>query len=94
MSSEQVTAPLAKHQLQERIRQQSGAQLGDFLNSYAKQVRQWFREAVANLRTSFQSAATIYRAEIDAPEVESPQDNGQLAADLEELKRQVDRFSG
>jgi hypothetical protein len=45
-----------------------------------------FRDAIANLRASFQAAAAIYRVDLEPPEIEISQDHSRIAADLEELK--------
>jgi GTPase Era involved in 16S rRNA processing len=83
------TAPVARRQLQQRIRRQVGPELNDFLLAYAKQLRNWFREAIANLRASFRSAAAIYRIDLESAGIEIPRDHVQIAADLEELKNEA-----
>jgi len=62
------TVQMAKRRLQEQIRWQVGPDLTDFLRAYTKQLRSWFREAIANLRASFQAAAAIYRVDLEPPE--------------------------
>jgi Dynamin family len=80
------SAPLAKNRLRQEIRWQLEPDPTVFLRAYAKQLRNWFREAIGNLRASFQVAAAIYRVDLEPQEIEVSQDQPQVAADLEQLK--------
>jgi GTPase Era involved in 16S rRNA processing len=85
------TAPLVKRQLQQQIRRQVSSDLSDFLGVYARKLRNWFREVIANLRTSFRCVAAIYRIELERGETELPSNEAQIVADLERLQsEQVD----
>jgi hypothetical protein len=81
------TAPMAKHRLQRQMRWQVGPDLTDFLRAYAKRLRNWFREAIANLRGSFQAVAAIYRVDLEPPEIETSEEHTRIAADLDQLKK-------
>jgi GTPase Era involved in 16S rRNA processing len=85
------TASVVKRQLQQQIRRQVSSDLSDFLGVYARQLRNWFREVIANLRTSFRCVAAIYRIELEREDTEPRSNEAQIAADLERLKsEQVD----
>jgi hypothetical protein len=81
------TVQMAKRRFQQQIRWQVGPDLTDFLRAYTKQLRNWFREAIANLQGPFQAAAAIYRVDLEPPEIETSRDHGRIAADLDQLKK-------
>jgi hypothetical protein len=78
--------PLLKWQIDRKIRKQISFDLTDFLDLYAKQLRSWFRESVDALKKAFESAADMYRVQLQNGELPVCQDPLQTSADLNWLK--------
>jgi hypothetical protein len=78
--------PLLKWQLDRKIRKQISFDLSDFLGLYAKQLRNWLRESVDALKKAFESAADMYRIQLQNGEIPMSQDPVQMSADLSRLK--------
>jgi GTP-binding protein EngB required for normal cell division len=78
--------PLLKWQLDRNIRKQIFFDLTDFLDLYAKQLRNWLNESVDALRKAFRSATDMYWMQLRNGEIPMSQDPVQTAADLSLLK--------
>ena len=78
--------PLVKWQLHRKIRRQILLDLSDFLDLYTKQLRSWLRESVDALKKAFESAADMYRIQLQNGEIPMTQDPLQTSADLNRLK--------
>ncbi len=65
MLSSLGAAVLRRH-TRARLEQQLYETLPELLNSYRQQVRQWFRQSLAELRTGFAARAGLLRAQLEA----------------------------
>ena len=65
MLSSLGAAVLRRH-ARARLEQQLYETLPGLLNSYRQQVRQWFRQSLAELRTGFAARAGLLRAQLEA----------------------------
>jgi GTP-binding protein EngB required for normal cell division len=81
-----LTLPLVKWQLQHALRRHILLDLNDFLTLYAKQLRNWLRESVDALQKAFESAADIYRIQLQNGDIPMTQDPLQTSVDLNRLK--------
>jgi len=81
-----LVLPLVKWQLHRRVRRQMFLDLSDFLDLYTKQLRGWLRESVDALKKAFESAADLYRIQLQNGEIPMSQDPLQTSADLNRLK--------
>jgi hypothetical protein len=81
-----LVLPLLRWQLDRRIRKQIFFDLTDFLDLYAKQLKNWLHESIDALRKAFRSATDMYRMQLRNGEIAMSQDPVQTSADLSLLK--------
>jgi hypothetical protein len=81
-----LALPLVKWRLHRRFHRQISLDLSDFLDFYGKQLRSWSRESVDALKKAFESAADIYRIQLQKGEIRITQIPRQTSADLDRLK--------
>ncbi len=59
-------AAVLRRHIRSRLEQQLGETLPDLLNSYRRQVRQWFRQSLMELRAAFAARAGLLSAHLEA----------------------------
>jgi GTP-binding protein EngB required for normal cell division len=59
-------AAVLRRHIRSRLEQQAGETLPDLLNSYRRQVRQWFRQSLMELRAAFAARAGLLSAQLEA----------------------------
>jgi hypothetical protein len=81
-----LVLPFMKWRLHRRFQREIVSDLGDFLNLYTKRLRIWFRESIDALKRVFESAADVYRVQVQRVEIHRTQDPRQMSLDLDRLK--------
>jgi GTP-binding protein EngB required for normal cell division len=59
-------AAVLRRHIRSRLEQQLGESLPDLLNSYRRQVREWFRQSLMELRAAFAARAGLLSAQLEA----------------------------
>jgi GTP-binding protein EngB required for normal cell division len=81
-----LSFPLLKWKLRRELRRQILVDLSEFLDVYGAQAQKWLQESVRALRKVFESAADMYRIQLQNDEIPVTQDRVQTSADLDRLK--------
>jgi GTP-binding protein EngB required for normal cell division len=81
-------AAVLRRHIRSRLEQQLGETLPDLLNSYRRQVRQWFRQSLMELRAAFAARAGLLSAQLEAraATTAAETDTTSVEADLRQLR--------
>jgi GTP-binding protein EngB required for normal cell division len=81
-------AAVLRRHIRSRLEQQLGETLPDLLNSYRRQVRQWFRQSLMELRAAFAARAGLLSAQLEerAATATTETDVTSVEADLRRLR--------
>jgi GTP-binding protein EngB required for normal cell division len=84
-----LVLPFVKWRLHRRAQREIVSDLDSFLNLYTKRLQNWFRESIDALKRVFESAADVYRVQVQKVGIHRAQDPRQMTLDLDRLKRNL-----